>query len=213
MKEEKNSQYYAYISKVFKRWAPIYDYFAQIFIFRLRDKVVEVCNPAKDAKILDLCTGTGEQALAFGKKGYTVIGIDISLDMLIVANMKNKYKTVGFKMADAANLPFSDNYFDITTISFGLHEMPLHIMEKVLLEIKRVTKTKGKIVIIDYTLPKNAIIKFLGYHYIKLFESKYYADFIKIDFDALLKKFEIQIEHKIPVILGLASIYSCIKER
>jgi demethylmenaquinone methyltransferase/2-methoxy-6-polyprenyl-1,4-benzoquinol methylase len=127
--------------------------------------VIEISNPRQDSKILDICTGTGEQALEFGKQGYEVIGIDLSEEMLKIAKRKNKYKNVKFEIGDATNIPFQSNSFDISCISFGLHEMPKEIIERALSEIKRVTKFDGKIIIIDYALPKNKPRLFNGVNF------------------------------------------------
>src|SRR4030042_2238358 len=101
---------------------------------RVRDKVVNFTNVRNGSKILDVATGTGKQAFAFAKKGYDVIGIDLSEAMLKVANKKNKYENVKFEVADATNLPFEDNGFDVSCISFALHDMIPSIREKALKE-------------------------------------------------------------------------------
>ncbi len=114
--------------------------------------------------------------------------------MLKVANKKNKYENVKFEVADATNIPCEDSYFDVSCISFGLHEMPLAIREKVVVEMVRVTKPKGIIAIVDYALPKNKIGRFLIYRFVKSYESRYYLDFIKSYLEALLRKSGIETE-------------------
>jgi demethylmenaquinone methyltransferase/2-methoxy-6-polyprenyl-1,4-benzoquinol methylase len=178
--EEKN--YYALTRKAFAILAPFYDTVVIPFS-GVRDRVVNFTNVQKGSKVLDVATGTGEQAFAFAKKGYEVIGIDLSEAMLNVAKKKNKFRNVKFEVADATNLPFGDSSFDTSSISFALHDMPLSIREKVLKEMARVTKPKGIIVIIDYDLPKNKISKYLIYHFIALIEAEYYKNFIKSDLE------------------------------
>lgn len=82
-----NEDYYSYIKKLYGRVAPFYDVIT-LFIFGIRKKVVEITNAKNSSKILDVCTGTGSQALAFGKIGCDVVGIDLSDNMLKVANKK-----------------------------------------------------------------------------------------------------------------------------
>jgi len=149
---DEEKEYYSLIKKIFALWAPFYDAFVMP-ISRLRDKVVDFTNARNSSKILDVATGTGKQAFGFAKKGCDVVGIDLSEAMLKVANKKNKYGNVKFEVGDATNLPFEDNGFDVSCVSFGLHDMPLTIREKALKEMARVTKTKGTIVIVDYSLP------------------------------------------------------------
>jgi demethylmenaquinone methyltransferase/2-methoxy-6-polyprenyl-1,4-benzoquinol methylase len=200
-----DEEYYQYIKKWFNRWAPIYD-IIDIPLSKVRDKVVDFTNARNDSRILDIATGTGKQAFAFAKNGYDVIGIDLSEDMLKIANKKNKYKNVRFEVADATNMPFENKYFDVSCVSFALHDMPLSIREKVLQEMVRVSKPKGIMVIVDYALPKNRICKYLTYHFVKSYESKYYPEFIKSDLEALLRKSGIEIKEELPVLLGAGRI-------
>src|SRR3990170_7052637 len=181
MDEER--EYYTLIKKVFDILAPFYDIVTMPFS-RIRDKVVNFTDAKNGSKILDIATGTGKQAFAFAKKGFDVVGIDLSEAMLKVANKKNKYGNVKFEVADATNLPFEDNSFDVSSVSFGLHDMPLTIRERVLKEIVRVTKPEGMMVIVDYALPENKIGRFLIYHFVRLYEREYYSRFIKSDVEA-----------------------------
>lgn len=205
-------EYYLYIKKWFKKWAPIYD-FMDIFISGVRGKVVVFTEARNGSKILDVATGTGKQAFAFAKKGYGIDGVDLSEDMLKVANRKNKYGNVRFQVADATNLPYGDEYFDVSCISFALHDMPLTIREKVLGEMVRVTKRKGVIVIVDYALPANNIGKFFIYPVVKSYESKYYPEFVNSNFSDLLRKLGIRIEKEQSVLLGAGRILKGIKAR
>ena len=161
---------------------------------------------------MDVATGTGKQAFAFAKRGYDVIGIDLSEAMLKVANKKNKFGNLKFEVADATNLRFEDNSFDISCMSFALHDMPLSIREKALQEMVRVTKTRGMIVIVDYALPKkNKISRFLIFHFVNLYEGKYYSNFVKSDLETLLRKTGIEIKEELPVLLGAGKILKGIK--
>ncbi len=207
---DEEKEYYSLIKKVFDILAPFYDIVTMPFS-RVRDQVVNFTNPRNGSKILDIATGTGKQAFAFAKKGYEVIGIDLSEAMLNVANKKNEYGNVKFEVADATNLPFKDDGFDVSCVSFGLHDMPLTIREKVLKEMVRVTKTKGMTVIVDYALPKNRIGRFLIYHFVNVYEGKYYSEFIKSDFETLLAKTGIEIKEELPVLLGAGKILKGIK--
>jgi len=200
-----DEEYYSYTKKFMSRWANIFG-LGEIFISKLREKVVDFTNAKNASKILDVCTGAGGQAFAFAKRGYDVVGIDLSEDMIRVAKKKNKYKNLEFKVTDATNIPFDSNYFDISCISFGLHDMPLTIREKVLIEIVRITKPKGIIIIVDYALPRNKIGRYLIYHIVKSYETRYYPEFIKSDIEALLRKSGINIEKELQVLLGAGRI-------
>jgi len=197
--------YYSYIKKWFRKWAPVYD-LVDIFISGVRDKVVDFTNARKGSKILDVAAGTGRQTFAFAKRGYLVEGIDLSEEMLEVAHRKNNFENAKFQVADATNLPFKDEEWDVSCVSFALHDMPSSIRERVLEEMVRVTKRKGIIMIVDYALPENKMGRTLIYYLIKSYESKYYPEFVKSDIAALLRKSGIQIEKERPAMSGAGRI-------
>ena len=174
--------YYQYTNKSFGRWAPFYDLFTMP-ISIIRDRVVDMTEAKKGASVLDVCTGTGAQAFAFGKRDCDVTGIDLSADMLKVAERKNKYKNVRFEIADATKVPFDDNCFDISCISFALHDMPHNVRHEVLAEMKRASR---RIVIVDYHIPQNRLDRWFHVFFTSLYESKYYKDFARRDIKELL---------------------------
>jgi ubiquinone/menaquinone biosynthesis C-methylase UbiE len=182
---DEEKEYYSLVRKAFSILAPFYDNIVTLFS-GVRGKVINFTNAQKGSKILDVATGKGQQAFAFAKRGYEVIGIDISEAMLNVAKKKNKFRNVKFEVADATNLPFEDNSFDISSVSFALHDMPLSIRERTLKEMLRVTKPKEIIIIVDYHLPKNKIGKFLIYHF-TAFLYLLQIVWVKVNLEYLLK--------------------------
>ncbi len=207
-----DENYYRYIRNFFCRWAPIYD-IASFPLFIIRDRVVDFTDARNGSKILDVATGTGKQAFAFAKKGHDVIGIDLSEDMLKIAKKNNAYPNLRFEEADATKLPFKNNCFDVSCISFALHDMPLSIGEKVIKEMVRVTKPKGIIMIIDYDLPEKKLKRFLIYHFINSFDSKYYPEFITSDFEEMIKKSGIEIKDKRSVLFGVGRVLKGINNK
>lgn len=200
-----DKEYREYIIKLFNTWAPYYD-IAVTFMSGIRKKVVKFTNAPKASKILDVATGTGKQAFAFAKKGYEVTGIDFSENMLRIANKKNKYGNIKFKVADASNLDFEDACFDVSCVSFALHDMPQAIREKVLNEMVRVTKPDGTLVIVDYALPKNRFGGFFVYRLIRSYESRYYTGFIRSDLNELIRNVGIKIKDEHSVMCGAGRI-------
>lgn len=197
--EEKN--YYSVQKKFWAFLAPFYD-IAVAPISRIRERVVSFTNAPEKAKILDVATGTGKQAFAFARRGYDVIGVDLSEAMLKVATRKNRYGNLKLKVADATNLPFGNRSFDVACVSFALHEMPLTVREKVLGEMVRVTKAKGTIIIIDFALPDNKIGRFFIYHLVKSFEGEHYVKFMKSDLKASIEQAGIAIDGELRILLG-----------
>ena len=110
---------------------------------------------AKD-KVLDVCCGNGAQVVRYGLYGIEAIGIDSDLNMmkLACANlMKSQLTNISFRLADATELPFPDNQFDYSSITFGLHDKDKPIRDRVICEMKRVVKHNGKFLFIDFAVP------------------------------------------------------------
>lgn len=207
---EEIKAYYALTKKAFDFLAPIYNLMT-LPLVGVRYQVVDFANAGAGSVLLDVATGTGQQAFAFAKRGYNVIGIDIAESMLEIAQKHNKDGLVRFEVADATRLRFDENSFDVSCISFALHDMPLLIREKVLQEMVRVTKPNGIIVIVDYDLPSNKIGKAWIYYLTTLYEGEYYKQFIASDLEALLAKAGIEIKVEISVLFGVGRIWKGVK--
>ena len=107
-------------------------------------------------RVLDVCCGTGEQAREYGRRGIIAGGIDNSREMIKTALGKRPGQQPGnvqFQLADAADLPFPDGYYDYVSISFGLHDKERPVRDKVISEMKRVVKAEGVLIFIDYQVP------------------------------------------------------------
>lgn len=209
MVEEK--EYYALTKKVFDFLAPFYNILT-LPLVRVRNQVVDFANAGKGSTVLDVATGTGQQAFAFAKRGYDVIGVDLTESMLRIARKHNKSGLVKFEAADATHLQFEENSFDVSCVSFGLHDMPPRIREKVLQEMVRVTKPSGIIVIVDYDLPRNKIGRTLIYRLISLYEGEYYKQFIVSDLNSLLRKTDVEVIERVSVLFGAGRILKGIKK-
>jgi demethylmenaquinone methyltransferase/2-methoxy-6-polyprenyl-1,4-benzoquinol methylase len=208
MSEEK--EYYALTKRAFDVLAPIYNILT-LPLSHVRNKVVAIANIDKGSKVLDVATGTGQQAFAFAKCGYDVTGVDLTESMLEIARKHNKSGFVKFEIGDATHLRFEENTFDTSCISFALHDMPLNIREKVLSEMVRVTKPDGVIIIVDYDLPHSKISRALIYRLITLYEGEYYKQFIDSDLYRLLHKTGIEICEGVPILFGAGRILKGIK--
>jgi demethylmenaquinone methyltransferase / 2-methoxy-6-polyprenyl-1,4-benzoquinol methylase len=208
MSEEK--EYYARTQKAFGFLAPFYNIMT-LPLIHVRNQVVAIANLSRSSKVLDVATGTGQQAFAFAKCGHDVTGVDMTESMLKIAGKHNKNGLVNFEVGDATHLHFKENIFDISCISFSLHDMPLTIREKVLREMVRVTRPKGIILIVEYDLPHKKISKTLIYRFVTLYESEYYKQFIGSDLDTLLHKMGIEVVARIPILFGAGRILKGIK--
>ena len=197
--------YYSLSRRVYAVFAHVYD--AVVFPFRmLRREAASMVDLPPGGRLLDVATGTGQQAFAFAEKAREVVGIDLSEAMLRVARRKNRFPNVSFQQADAAELPFEKDSFDASCVSFALHEMPSSVRERVVREMARVTKPGGSITVVDYGLPKSQIASTLVFHIIKLYEYHYYADFVKSDWRALLESAGVEVSDEHPALRGMARI-------
>jgi demethylmenaquinone methyltransferase/2-methoxy-6-polyprenyl-1,4-benzoquinol methylase len=127
-----------------------------------RRKAVNKLREIQPKRILDLATGTGDFAIALLKLNPTqIIGMDISSGMLDVGKNKMKAKQVShiidMQLGDSENMPFEDAYFDAITVGFGVRNY--EHLEKGLTEMLRVTRSGGKIVILEFSKPKRFPIK------------------------------------------------------
>ena len=102
---DEEKEYYRIVEKVFAMLAPFYNAIA-LPISPVRKCVATLIPASSGSRILDVATGTGKQAFAFGRKGYEVVGIDLSEAMLHIAKKQNPYGHVGFTRGDATRLPF-----------------------------------------------------------------------------------------------------------
>ncbi|OGG28675.1 hypothetical protein A2971_03200 [Candidatus Gottesmanbacteria bacterium RIFCSPLOWO2_01_FULL_46_21] len=164
--------------RFFARWARVYDY-EKYILFPIRNKAASLLNLPANSRILDVATGTGAQAYSLAKRDYDVIGIDLSQEMLEQAKKKlAKGLKLKFIHGDATKLPFKDNTFDACSISLALHDMPYEIRFLVLKEMMRVTKSDGKILIVDYLEPHKNYIARLTCMVASLFETPMWKNFI-----------------------------------
>jgi len=198
--------YIPYLLNRFHKISKIYNLITFFLPSDLRRVPVELSAVNSSHKVIEVGTGTGNLAIEFTKHAGEVVGIDISPDMLKIAESKNTLQNVKFILMDATKLQFPDKSFDIGVISTVLHEMPKESREKVLKELIRVTKEK--IIIIDYALSRNTLLKNILAKTISLYESKYFYNFISTNFKDFISSLglKISIEKKV---FGLFNIYVC----
>lgn len=114
-----------------------------------RRAATEIIAPAPGMKILDLAAGPGSSSEPLHKAGATVFSTDFSEGMLAQGRISRPY--LNFSKADALNLPFKADSFDLTTISFGLRNTVDY--PKALAEALRVTRVGGRIVVVEFSHP------------------------------------------------------------
>lgn len=148
------------IQSMFAKVAPKYDEANTVLsagIHHLwRKKLVRWAHVKSHDRILDCATGTGDLALEFKNSfpDVSVTGTDFCQEMLDLAPIKAQQRglDVKFLWADATNLPFSDESFNVVTISFGIR----NVVEpgKALNEMYRVLKPGGRLLVLEFGQPE-----------------------------------------------------------
>jgi ubiquinone/menaquinone biosynthesis C-methylase UbiE len=100
-------------------------------------------------KVLEVGCGTAISLRLYHQAGCSVYGIDRSPSMLKVARTKLG-EEAELHLGDASNLPYQDNFFDLGIAMFTFHEMPTEVRSPVMMEMIRVAKQDGRILIIDF---------------------------------------------------------------
>jgi demethylmenaquinone methyltransferase/2-methoxy-6-polyprenyl-1,4-benzoquinol methylase len=127
-------------------------------------------NPPK--LLLDVATGTADVAIMATKMHQIskTIGIDISDGMLKIGREKVEKNGMQHQIelinGDSESIQFEDNHFDAATVSFGVRNF--QNLEKGLLEIKRVLKPGGKLVVLEFSKPTTPFVGFFYNFYMKI---------------------------------------------
>ena len=120
-----------------------------------RMATVKAIAPQQGELLLDLAAGTGTSSATFAKSGAVVTAVDFSPGMIEVG--EKKHPDIDFVLADATQLPFEANSFDIVTISFGLRNV--EEPKAALAEMFRVLKPGGRVVICEFSTPPRAAFR------------------------------------------------------
>jgi demethylmenaquinone methyltransferase/2-methoxy-6-polyprenyl-1,4-benzoquinol methylase len=159
-----------WVREMFGRVAPRYDLLNHLLSFNLdkrwRTRTINRIEPhlkRPNARILDLCCGTGDVLLAMERRGAddrfsssaSVLGSDFCHPMLVEA--KRKIKAGHFRSplfeADALALPLPSNSLDLIAIAFGFRNLANY--EAGLKEFLRVLKPGGQLAILEFSQPSN----------------------------------------------------------
>jgi demethylmenaquinone methyltransferase/2-methoxy-6-polyprenyl-1,4-benzoquinol methylase len=117
------------------------------------------------AQVLDLCCGTGDMAFALRRQGKLahITGADFSHAMLRLASEKSARGCVHWIEADALQLPFADQSFDLVTSAFGFRNLADYGAG--LREIRRVLRSGGEMGILECAEPKGILRKFYDLYF------------------------------------------------
>ncbi len=151
----------ATIQAMFGDIAPRYDLLNHLLSFnvdrRWRRRTAALARPR--GPVLDICTGTGDLAAAMAKvAGHTVLGLDFCGPMLRRGKDKRSCARVRFLRGDARSLPLPSDRFDVVSVGFGIRNVS--DLDRGLREMVRVARPGGRIAILEFTEPKNSVMRF-----------------------------------------------------
>lgn len=130
-----------------------------------RRRVVGEVRRAKPGRILDVATGTGDLAIAMARRirDVQVLGVDLSEQMLAVARRKIEVRGLDGRIVldrgDAERLAVADASVDVATVAFGVRNFG--DLGAGLRELARTIKPGGKVVILEFSRPRNRVFRAL----------------------------------------------------
>ena len=155
------------IRKLFDNIAPDYDKLNHLLSLNIdkgwrRKAVKEIVDTDAQLNILDVACGTGDFTIEIAqkaKKGSTITGIDLSEGMMIIGRKKIEAAGIDATMVqgDCENLQYPANTFDRISVGFGVRNF--EHLELGLKEMHRVLNSKGKLIILELSVPSNSFIR------------------------------------------------------
>jgi demethylmenaquinone methyltransferase/2-methoxy-6-polyprenyl-1,4-benzoquinol methylase len=157
------------IRSMFGNIAPRYDLLNHLLSLNIdrywRWRTTRLVPPRLDvpAPILDVCTGTGDLALAYDRaagRHLPIVGSDFCLPMLLPAREKARRRKaserITFIEADTQHLPFPSDTFQIVSVAFGLRNVT--DTDKGIAEMVRVARPGGRVAILEFSRPRNWLL-------------------------------------------------------
>jgi demethylmenaquinone methyltransferase/2-methoxy-6-polyprenyl-1,4-benzoquinol methylase len=154
--------------RMFNRIAGRYDLLNRLLSFgqdiRWRKKLAHFLAHKDNQYVLDLATGTGDQLLYLFQESSRIgnaVGTDLALNMLEIGRKKISKKQldqcISLEEGSAENIGYPENTFDALTISFGIRNV-VNVSQS-LIEMYRVLKSSGRVLILEFSIPKNRLMR------------------------------------------------------
>ena len=149
------------VQAMFGEIAPRYDLLNRLLSFGVdrswRRRTVRALAPHDGQRLLDLCCGTGDLALALAATGAAVHGADFTAPMLGLARDKAEARAhqVCWLRADAQALPYADASFDAVTIAFGIRNVA--DPQRALAECRRLLRPGGRLAVLEFFPIRNRV--------------------------------------------------------
>jgi demethylmenaquinone methyltransferase / 2-methoxy-6-polyprenyl-1,4-benzoquinol methylase len=156
------------VRRMFGQIAGRYDFLNHLLSLNIdrywRRRTVALVPPDGPLPILDVCTGTGDLALAYDRAagGRTpIVAADFCHEMLAIGRGKARQagggERITFIEADAQSLPLPGDAFQIVCVAFGLRNVA--DADRGLAEMARVCAPGGRVAVLEFTMPTRQPIK------------------------------------------------------
>jgi SAM-dependent methyltransferase len=135
-----------------KMWASgDYPSMVETFLLPLGPVLVDACGISDGMRVLDVAAGTGNASIPAAERGAEVVASDLTPELLDAGRARAESQGVelDWVVADAENLPFDDESFDVVMSSIGAMFAPHH--QEVADELVRVCRPGGKIGLLSWT--------------------------------------------------------------
>ena len=148
------------VQRMFRQIAPRYDLMNHVLSLNIdtwwRRRTVALVPADGDAPLLDVCTGTGDLALAYHRRypDLSIDAVDFCAEMLDIGRRKQRRidtDRIRFAEADAQALPFGDNEFQIVCVAFGLRNVA--DTDQGIREMVRVARPGGRVAVLEFSEP------------------------------------------------------------
>lgn len=128
-----------------------------------RRKAIAAADIRAADVVLDVCCGTGDMIRTIACSDPSparIFGLDFAAQMLARGDYTGITTPIQLVRGDALNLPFADESLDVVTCAFGVRNF--QDLSRGLREMRRVLRPGGRVVILEFALPENALLRF-GY--------------------------------------------------
>lgn len=158
---------------------------------RFRHLALQGLTIRPDAKVLDLCCGSGQATQILVQYSQDITGLDAS--PLSLKRARQNVPSATFVEAFAEEMPFPDHQFDLVHTSVAMHEMQPMQLQQILREVYRVLKPEGIFTLVDFHRPTNPIFWPGVAVFLWLFETETAWQLLNTDLMSLLSEVGFQV--------------------
>jgi len=166
------------VQKIYSEVAHSYEWVNHVLTLGMdviwRKKGAKIASQVRGKHWLDVCSGTGDMTASLNRvkpQDTLIVSLDFSQEMIQRSKQRNREPGNHFTLADARNMPFPDNTFDLITISFATRNIDSNKdrLLTYLREFHRVLKPGGIFINLETSQPRSRIWKKLFHFYVRVF--------------------------------------------